>query len=191
MPETQKKSTPSLEIYSKDSENLVMSKAALLEHRFPNEIPELFARMAAELVSSKPDVLVGVGVAAPYLKQATGTIPIAFMYVPDPIAANLVESIRRPGGNATGLSNFSSDLSAKRLEYLKEIVPSISRIGLLINPTAQVSKQYIEDSKTAESELGLVTEAFQVRSLSDLEGAFDAMVKAGMQAVVVNAESLF
>jgi len=163
----------------------------VLEHRYPDEKPELFTSMAAELVSLKCDVLVGVGAAAPYVKKATAIIPIVFMYVPDPIAANLVESIRRPGGNATGLSNFSSDLSAKRLQYLKEIVPSLSRIGLLINPAAKVSERYIEDSKAAGPKLGVTTEAFQVRSLSDLEGAFDAMMKAGMQAVVVNAESLF
>jgi putative tryptophan/tyrosine transport system substrate-binding protein len=163
----------------------------LLEHRYPNEIPELFTSMSAELVASKCDVLVGVGAAAPYVKKATATIPIVFMYVPDPIAANLVESIRRPGGNATGMSNFSSDLSAKRLQYLKEIVPSLSRIGLLINPTAKVSERYIEESKLAGTKLGVETEAFQVRALGELEAAFDAMIKAGMQAVVVNAESLF
>jgi putative tryptophan/tyrosine transport system substrate-binding protein len=119
----------------------------VLEHRYPDEKPELFTSMAAELVSLKCDVLVGVGAAAPYLKKATATIPIVFMYVPDPIAANLVESIRRPGGNATGLSNFSSDLSAKRLQYLKEIVPGLFRIGLLINPAARVSERYIEESQ--------------------------------------------
>jgi ABC-type uncharacterized transport system substrate-binding protein len=135
--------------------------------------------------------MVGVGAAAPYVKKATATIPIVFMYVPDPIAANLVESIRRPGGNATGLSNFSSDLSAKRLQYLKEIVPNLSRVGVLVNPAAKVSERYIEDSKAAGSKLGVTAEAFQVRSLSDLEGAFNAMMTAGMQAVVVNAESLF
>ena len=163
----------------------------MLEHRFPNEIPELFTSMAAELVSLKCDVLVGVGAAAPYAKKVTTTTPIVFMYVPDPIAANLVESIRRPGGNATGLSNFSSDLSAKRLQYLKEIDPSLARIGLLINPAAKVSDRYIEESKVAGPQIGVTTEAFQVRALSELEPAFDAMVQAGMQAVVVNAESLF
>ena len=62
-----------------------------LEHRFPNEMPELFASMAAELVSLKPDVLVAVGGAAPYAKKATATTPIVFMYVPDPVGSKLVE----------------------------------------------------------------------------------------------------
>jgi len=162
-----------------------------LEHRFPDEKPELFTSMAAELVSLKPDVLVGVGSAAPYLKGATSTIPMVFMYVPDPVGAGLVESVRRPGGNATGLTNFSVELSAKRLQYLKEIVPSLSRVALLINPNAKISGLYVNQSNAAAPQLALTTQAFEVRSLGELERAFDGMVKAGMEAVVVNAESLF
>jgi putative ABC transport system substrate-binding protein len=163
----------------------------VLEHRFPNEKPELFASMAAELVSLKPDVLIAVGGAAPYAKKATATIPIVFMYVPDPIGSNLVESIRRPSGNATGLTNFSLVLCGKRLELLKEIVPTLSRVALLVNPAAKISELYVNQSNDAAPKLGLTTQAFQVRSLGELEGALDAMVKADMQAVVVNAESLF
>jgi putative tryptophan/tyrosine transport system substrate-binding protein len=108
-----------------------------LEHRFPNEVPEIFAKMAAELVSLNCDVLVGAGAAGPHLKKATKTIPIVFMFIPDPIGADLVEGIARPGGNVTGLSNFSVQLSAKRLQYLKEIVPTVTRVGLLINPNVK------------------------------------------------------
>jgi ABC-type uncharacterized transport system substrate-binding protein len=89
--------------------------------------------MAAELVSLNPDVLIGVGGAAPYLKKATSTIPIVFMYLPDPVGAGLVKTIRDPGGNATGLTNYSVELSAKRLQYIKQIDPSLSRVALLIN----------------------------------------------------------
>jgi len=163
-----------------------------LEHRFPDEKPELFTSMAAELVSLKPDVLVGVGSAAVYLKKATPpTIPMVFMYVPDPVGAGLVETVGQPGGNASGLTNFSVELSAKRLQYLKEIVPSLSRVALLINPNANISGLYVRQSDEAAPKLGLSTQAFEVRSLGQLDPAFDAMVKAGMQAVVVNAESLF
>lgn len=139
----------------------------------------------------KPDVLVAVGGAAPYAKRATATLPIVFMYVPDPIGANLVESIRHPGGNATGLTNFSVELSAKRMEYLREVVPTLSHVALLINPTVKISDLYIEQSKAAGPKLGLTSKAYPVRSIDDLESAFDAMVADGMQAVVVNAESLF
>lgn len=163
----------------------------VLEHRFPDENPALFKSLAAELVSLKPDVLIAVSAAAPYVEEATKAIPIVFMYVPDPLGNHLVQSIRRPGGNATGLSNFSLELCGKRLEYLKEVVPGLARVALLVNPNAKVSNLYIEQSNAAAPQLGLSTQAFEAGSLSDLEAAFDAMVKAGMQAVVVNAESLF
>jgi putative ABC transport system substrate-binding protein len=162
-----------------------------LEHRFPDEKPELFTSMAAELAAMKPDVLVGVGSAAPYVKKATSTIPMVFMYIPDPVGAGLVETVRRPGGNATGLTNFSVELSAKRLQYLKDIVPSLSRVALLINPNAKISGLYVKQSNEAAPALGLTTQAFEVRAAGELDRAFDAMTKAGMQAVVVNAESLF
>jgi putative ABC transport system substrate-binding protein len=162
-----------------------------LEHRFPDEKPELFTRMAAELVSLNPDVLVGVGSAAVYVKKATSTIPMVFMYVPDPVGAGLVEAVRRPGGNATGLTNFSVELSAKRLQYLKEILPSLARVALLINPTANISGLYVRQSNEAGPKLGLATQVFEVPLLGQLDQAFDAMLKARMQAVVVNAESLF
>ena len=162
-----------------------------LEHRFPDEKPELFTRMAAELVSIRCDVLVGVGSAAVYVKRATSTIPMVFMYVPDPIGAGLAESVRRPGGNATGLTNFSVDLTAKRLQHLKEVVPSVTRVALLINPTANISGLYVKQSSEAAPRLGLTTQAFEAPVLGHLEQAFDAMVTARMQGVVVNAESLF
>jgi putative ABC transport system substrate-binding protein len=164
---------------------------ATLDHRFANENPELFKSMAAELVSSKPDVLVGVGGAAPYLVKATSMIPVVFIYVPDPVGSGLVTSIRQPGGNATGLSNFSLELSAKRLQCLKELIPTLTRVGLLVNPDAKISDLYIAQSRAAALKLGLSTQAFPVRSLGELDATFDAMVSAGMQAVVVNAESLF
>jgi putative ABC transport system substrate-binding protein len=162
-----------------------------LEHRFPAEKPELFASMAADLVKLNPDAIIAVGSAAPYAVNATKNIPVVFMYVPDPLGSKLVQSIQRPGGNATGLSNFSVELSAKRLEYLKEIVPDLSRVGLLVNPSAKISDSYVEQAKAAGPKLGIITQAFQVRSLSDLEDSFEAMTKSDMHAVVVNAESLF
>jgi putative ABC transport system substrate-binding protein len=161
-----------------------------LEHRFPNEVPEVFGRMAAELVSLKCDVLVGAGAAGPRLKKATKTIPIVFMFNPDPVGDDLVENIARPGGNVTGMSNFSVQLSAKRLQYLKEIVPTVTRVGLLINPNVKISSLYVQEATEAGIKLGIDTQSFEVRSLSDFEPAFDAMVKVGMQGVVANGESL-
>jgi putative ABC transport system substrate-binding protein len=162
-----------------------------LIHRFPNEKPEQFQSMAAELVALAPDVLVGVGGAAPYVKKATSTIPMVFMYVADPIGAKLVESIRHPGGNATGLTNFGLELLGKRLEYLKEINPQLTRVAMMVNPTNPISNFYIEQSNAAGPKLGLTCKPYNVGAIDDLQGAFDAMVGDGMQAVCFNAESLF
>jgi putative tryptophan/tyrosine transport system substrate-binding protein len=162
-----------------------------LIHRFPDEKPERFQSMAAELVALAPDVLVGVGGAAPYVKKATATIPMVFMYVADPIGAKLVESIRHPGGNATGLTNFGLELVGKRLEYLKEINPQLAKVGMIVNPTNPISNFYVEQSNAAGPKLGLTCKPYNVGTLDDLEPAFDAMVGEGMEALFFNAESLF
>jgi putative tryptophan/tyrosine transport system substrate-binding protein len=162
-----------------------------LIHRFPDEKPEKFQSMAAELVALAPDVLVGVGGAAPYIKKATSNIPMVFMYVADPIGAKLVESIRRPGGNATGLTNFGLELVGKRLEYLKEINPQLAKAAMIVNPTNPISNFYIEQSNAAATKLGLTCKPYNVGTLDDLEPAFDAMIGDRMEAVFFNAESLF
>src|SRR6516164_2773236 len=153
-----------------------------LIHRFPNEKPELFQSMAAELVALAPDVLVGVGGAAPYVKKATSTIPMVFMYVADPIGAKLVESIRHPGGNATGLTNFGLELVGKRLEYLKEIVPPLTKVAMMINPTNPISAFYLTQANEAGPKLGLICKPYPVGTVDGLEAAFDAMVKDDMEA---------
>jgi putative tryptophan/tyrosine transport system substrate-binding protein len=116
---------------------------------------------------------------------------MVFMYVADPIGAKLVESIRHPGGNATGLTNFGLELVGKRLEYLKEINPQLARVAMMVNPTNPISNFYIEQSNAAGPKLGLTCKPYNVGTLDDLEGAFDAMVGDGMEAVMFNAESLF
>jgi len=160
-------------------------------HRFPNEVPERFERMAAELVSLNIDALVSVGSVAPsYAKRATRTVPVVFILVADPVGAQLVETLSRPGGNVTGLSNFSRDLIGKRLQILKETIPRLSRIAQLVNPNAPPSPLYVEVTRTAAAELDLGVQTFQARAVDELGSAFDAMVKAGVQAVTVNPDGL-
>jgi putative ABC transport system substrate-binding protein len=162
-----------------------------LEHRFPNETPERFKSMAAELVSLNVDVLMGGAVASPYLRDATTKIPIVFMFVPDPVGMKLVQSIARPGGNITGLSNFGRDVAGKRLQLLKEIVPGLSRVALLINSDHPTTPVFIEVMQAAADQLGLVLQTFDARSLEEIEPALDAMVRAGMQAVTPVQGGLF
>ena len=162
-----------------------------LEHRFPNEIPERFRSMAAELVALNVDALVSAGTqAALSLRDATKIIPVVFMFIPDPVGAKLVDSLGRPGGNVTGLSNFSSDLIGKRLQFLKEAVPRLSRVALVVNPDSAISRQYIAAAQAAAPILGLTVQTFEVSLLDKFEVAFDAMARAGMQAVIINADGL-
>lgn len=105
------------------------------EHRYADEQYDRFKALAEELVGLKPDVLVAVTQpAADAAKKATGTIPIVFIVVPDPVGSGLVDSLARPGGNVTGLSNAATDLTAKRLSILKEAVP-MRRVVVLLNRT--------------------------------------------------------
>ena len=166
-------------------------KTVVLEHRFANEVPERFTSMAAELVSLNVDVIVTSGSnAAPYAKNATSTIPLVLMLITDPVGLGLVESLARPGGNATGLSFFSSELIAKRLQFLKEIIPDLARVAQLINPAAKVSRLYTEVTQAAAAQLGLTVQLFEARSRDDLESAFAAMAAAGMQALLTNSDGL-
>lgn len=147
--------------------------------------------MAAELVSMKVDVLVSVGSqTAYYASAATKTIPIVFVFVPDPVGSKFVISLGRPGGNATGLTHFAADLIGKRLEFLKETVPGLARIALLVNPDTQVARLYTDTTNSMAAKLGLSNHGFTARSREELKPAFDAMVKAGMQAVTINSEGL-
>jgi putative ABC transport system substrate-binding protein len=154
-----------------------------LVHRSPDEKPERFKAMAAELVAMNPDILMSGAIASIYLKAATTKIPIVFMFVPDPIGMKFVDSLARPGGNMTGLSNFGRDIAGKRLEVLKEIVPHLSRVAMLINSNQQNTAMLLEVTRAAATELDIAIEPFDARAPEDLEPAFDAMTKAGMQAM--------
>ena len=154
-----------------------------LLHRFPNEIPDRFRSMAAELVSLNVDVLMGGSLGSSYLRDITTTIPIVFMFVPDPVGIKLVQSFAHPGGNITGLSNFGREIAGKRLQLLKELVPGLKRVGLLTNPDLPVNRIFIDVMGEAARQLGLTQQTFDARSVAEMEPAFDAMAKAGIQAM--------
>jgi putative ABC transport system substrate-binding protein len=142
-------------------------KTIALEHRFPNEQPERFVSLAAELVALKVDVLVAVNATGALAAQhATTTIPIVFIIVPEPVQLKLVKSFARPGGNITGLTPIAVELSGKRLELLKEASPRMTRVALLVNPNnRQDMLRYIEETRNAALALGLDVQPVEVRSL--------------------------
>jgi putative ABC transport system substrate-binding protein len=156
----------------------------ILEHRFPNEQPDRFRMMASELVALKLDVLMGGAIGASYLKRATSTIPIVFMFVPDPIGLKLVESLARPGGNATGLVSFGRDLVGKRLQLIKELVPTLGRVALLVNSDLPTAPVFIEETTAAARDLGLALQVFDARTRPALQPQFAEMMRADMQALI-------
>jgi putative tryptophan/tyrosine transport system substrate-binding protein len=112
--------------------------------------------------------------------------------VSDPVVSKLVHSLARPGGNVTALSYFAVELGARRLQLLKEAIPGLYRVGLLVNPNTQIiSRPYIEESQAAAANLGLALQTFEASSLGELEPAFDRIVNAGMQAASITPESMF
>jgi putative ABC transport system substrate-binding protein len=165
----------------------------VLENRFPAEIPERFVSLAAELVALNVDVLVAINrLGALAAQRATSTIPIVFVYVPDPEGSKLVVSLAHPGGNITGLSNFAHDLTAKRVEFLKMIVPGVSRVALLINPNDKGSaRRYIEESQAAADKLDLILQPVEIRMSGDLAPAFSKMRDKHIDGVAVSQDGLF
>ena len=163
-----------------------------LEMRFPAEQYDRFFILARELVALKPDLIVtAAGIAAIAASQATKTIPIVSVSIPDPIGSKLAVSLNRPGGNLTGMSNMQTDLTAKRVELLKQAV-GLSRVALLVNTSAAgLARQYSEEGQAAGQRLGLSLEVVGVRGPNELEGAFDKIAQDQLQGVVIPVDGVF
>ena len=120
-----------------------------LDYRSAEGQPELLPRLASELVGMRPDVLVtGFGtVAAKAGKAAAGAIPVVFMAVGDPVGAGVVESLARPGGNVTGLSDLAANLQGSRLQLLREIAPAASLVAAVLNPGTPYVRSHTRNSR--------------------------------------------
>ena len=160
----------------------VEGKNILVEYRYVGGNEDRLRALVAELVQLKVDVLVSP--ALPVIraaKQMTKTIPIVMVTTADPVATGLVDSLARPGGNVTGLTRLTRELSGKRLELLKEVIPKVSRIGLLLDADATDFKDY----ETAAGTLKIQLQSLEVRSPNpNFEGAFQAAAKARVSALV-------
>lgn len=156
------------------------------EYRFAEGRLERLGSLAAELVALKPDVILALGGdVAPDAIKATQTIPITFAVSTDPVRAGLVASIARPGGNATGVTFLQDELAAKRLGLLKEAAPQISKVAFLFNPD-HVDNELREAERGATA-LGVKLHLAEVRGAGDLNAAFDAAARAGVDALYVVA----
>jgi putative ABC transport system substrate-binding protein len=165
----------------------------MVEHRFPNEDPVLFKQYAQELAALKPDVLATVTrPAAIAMMQATATVPIVFIVVPDPIGSHIVDNLARPQGNVTGLSTMAVELTPKRIEIMKEAIPSLAKVALVVNMSdPDGARRYVEVAQEASQPLGVAVERFEVREAGDFEAVFDRISQTRQQAAVLAQDGLF
>src|SRR5438552_1001130 len=170
----------------------VEGKNIVFEYRFAEDKYERLPGLAAELVRDKVDVIVvhaTPGTRA--VKQATRTIPIVMVSVGDPVGTGLVASLARPGSNVTGVSNIDVGLAAKRLQLLKEVLPKLSLVAVLRNPTNPVGELQFRETQAAARSLGIEIQLVDVRDPKELESAFSVMAKARAGAFTVMADLLF
>jgi putative tryptophan/tyrosine transport system substrate-binding protein len=163
----------------------VEGKNIVVEWRHAEGKLDRLPALAAELVRLKVDVIVSSGsVTTRPVKEATVTIPIVMTQDPDPVANGFVASLARPGGNITGLSNFNRELSGKRLELLKEVVPKLSRVAVLGTSTQPGHKQALTETELAAGAFGVTLQYLDVLDPRDIETAFRAANKGRDEAVL-------
>jgi putative ABC transport system substrate-binding protein len=162
----------------------------VIECRYTEGRAERAPAFAAELVSLKPDLLVVNSTAnVRAAKQATSTIPIVMVGVIDPVRRGLVASLAQPGGNVTGLTDTFIEMEGKRLQLLKEAVPTVSRVAVLSHPSGGPPEPVFQrERETAAQPLGVTLQVYDVRDPADFEGAFAAMTKARAEALSVAAD---
>ena len=158
----------------------------VFERRFSEGHAERFATFAAEMVQLRVDCIIAITTpAALAVKNATTTIPIVMTTAIDPVGAGLVASLARPGGNVTGNAILYAELSTKRLEFLKDVVPGLSRVVVLWNAANPANASVWHETQAAAGALGLLLHAQDVRGAQDFEGAFARTAQAHPDALLV------
>jgi putative ABC transport system substrate-binding protein len=174
-----------------DEVGFVEARNVMIEYRWAEGVYERLPAMAADLVSRQVTVIAAAFLpAAQAARVATPTIPIVFNVGVDPIAMGLVASLNRPDGNLTGVTQFAAVLVAKRLELLHEVVPQVTAVAFLANPTNPSSESSTRDMQAAARTLGLELYVFNASSETDISTAFAALVQQ-TGALVVQADSFF
>ena len=160
----------------------------LIEWRAADGRPERAKALAQELVGLKVDVIVAnLTPAVQAAKEATATIPIVMASAGDPVGTGFVKSLARPGGNITGLTGISAELAGKRIELLRELVPGLTRVGLLLNGTNPFAKSLVSETRAAAKRAGLEIQIIDVRRAQDVDPALSGLTQRRAQAVIVDA----
>ena len=164
----------------------VEGQSITVEWRYAEERLDRLPNLAAESVRSQVDVIVAVSTPAiEAAKNATKTIPIIMAGVSDPVGTGFVASLARPGGNITGLSLQSPELSGKRLELLKEVIPKLSRVAFLVHGQDPGHRLFVKEAQDAGQSLGMQIEPLAVAGFEEIEGTFRTMVRERMGGLVI------
>jgi putative ABC transport system substrate-binding protein len=164
-----------------------------IEYRWAEGHSDRLPAMAADLVARKVDVIAATGglIVALAAKNATSTIPIVFAIGDDPVAGGLVPSLARPGGNLTGVSILTYELTLKRLELLSELVPEAKVIALLVNPNNPNTEAAMREVRQAARTKGVQLPALKAGTESQIDAAFDSLVQLRAAALIVGADPFF
>ncbi|MFS8084637.1 MAG: ABC transporter substrate-binding protein [Acidobacteriota bacterium] len=163
-----------------------------IQWSFADGAYERLSGFAAEFARSKVDVIVaGTTLSVHSARQATTTIPIIMVAVPDPVGEGFVRSLSKPGGNITGLSNIVTEVSAKHLELLRTAVPKLSQVAVLINPLNPSDSLILEQIAGAAYSMGVKVFAVEASTAKQIDAGFDAMTRSRAQALIVAADSYF
>jgi ABC-type uncharacterized transport system substrate-binding protein len=166
-------------------------KNIVIEYRYAEGKFDRLPDLAAELVGLKLDVIVAAPTPSVLAaKKASATTPIVFASVVDPVASGLVASLARPGGNITGLTILGPELSGKRLELLKEVLPNVTRVAALWNSANPAQELIWKEMQAAAQELRLQLQSLEVRSANDFDIAFEAALRERAQALIPSGEPL-
>ena len=167
----------------------IEGRSIAIEYRWLEGRLDRVAEIAAEFVHLKVDCIVTNGDAVPTIKKATSVIPIVFAIANDPVGGGLVASLARPGGNVTGLSGQATDLAAKRLELLREVVPRLRRLAIMLNVGYPSAVLEMGEVQAAARALGIEVAPLEIRRAEDVAPAFD-MLKAQADALYVVVDTL-
>jgi putative ABC transport system substrate-binding protein len=170
----------------------VEGRTFTIEARFADGKPERLPDLAAELVQRRVDViLTGSSPGALAAKRATATIPIVMVTTGDPVGDGIVPSLARPGGNVTGVTALGQTLNTKRLELLKEAVPGIARVAVLINPASTYTPQFLRERDAAARALKLDILTVEAKDPREFENSFSAMIAGRAGALMVQMTAFF
>jgi putative ABC transport system substrate-binding protein len=165
-----------------------------IEYRWAEYQYDRLPKLAADLAGRRVAVIAATGGAAPALaaRAATTTVPIVFLAAEDPVRLGLVASLARPGGNLTGINIFNAELTTKRLEFLRELVPAATRVAVLVNPAdASNTEATLRDVETAARAMGLQIRVLNASSIREIDAAFASFVKERPDALFVGADPFF